>query len=750
MEQAVTDVQESWKRWRGGQGSSLTEALSQADALTAKPLVVLLTAAQFERWKSGDRVSAETFFERYPVLLSDHEAACDLVYGEYLVRELLGESPGLQEYLDRFPQLAPGLRQLHTYERMTGFLPWFPRSVVGPEGAEGEPDAPAGEEAGPRVGVPDYELIRRIGAGGFGQVFLARNRHDRGFCAVKVIATRSEVELEGIRLYRSYASDHPHLVPIKHVGEVEGFLYYVMPLADDQGENSLPDAPELYTPRTLKQALDHPPPLDEVLAIAYQLLSALGHLHAQGVCHCDVKPENIMRVQGTWRLGDLGLAQLDLDREGIRGTRSYWPPEGPRDHTADLYALGLTLFRLATGASLDRLPDYLAAAGECPPGGRGAARLRPVLARACDSDPARRYQSAGEMTSDLGRIGRTPWTRRNALLGLAALAVISAAGLWARPRVTPDQRGGAGPPRGAFARDLQGDPPEPEQSQIRDLSTRIIELRRQGKWSEAIEPSRSIVETMTRLHGPDHPDTRRAQDRLKMVTAVAALPRAAQDELSQVDALVKTVSNLVAEDRIEAALREEARIYEIRRRLLGEKFEEVALGLIHMGFLKAGLERYKEAEDDTRNGLRILISVIGDDHLEVGLAYHNLASYLLAQKKDDDAVVFLEKALKIRLHRVGKHFFTALTHLSLAYCLQVRAKKVHERDSLSLLDEARGHIRDAEEIAADYRQNAAESRRQLQTAQGQRAEELRSDLERLEGQADVIEKDVKELSATRG
>src|SRR5262249_6986053 len=158
--------------------------------------------------------------------------------------------------------------------------------------------------------------------------------------AVKVIATHSEVELDGIRLYRTYASDHPHLVPIKHVGEAEGFLYYVMPLADDQGENSLPDAPELYTPTTLLQARGHPPSLDEVLATARQLLSALGHLHDQGVCHCDVKPENIMRVQGTWRLGDLGLAQRDQDRGGHRGTRCYWPPEGPRDHTADLFALG--------------------------------------------------------------------------------------------------------------------------------------------------------------------------------------------------------------------------------------------------------------------------------------------------------------------------------------------------------------------------------------------------------------------------
>src|SRR5262249_30204937 len=140
--------------------------------------------------------------------------------------------------------------------------------------------------------LPDYELLKWVGAGTFGQVWLARNRHDRGFCAVKVIPKIYSVELNGVRLYRECASDHPFLMPIKHVGEFEDFYYYVMPLANDAHEGTLSGTvPDRYEALTLRRHLAERGflALDEVIAVARHLLEALEHLHERGVRHCDVK-----------------------------------------------------------------------------------------------------------------------------------------------------------------------------------------------------------------------------------------------------------------------------------------------------------------------------------------------------------------------------------------------------------------------------------------------------------------------------
>src|SRR5262249_37811527 len=159
-----------------------------------------------------------------------------------------------------------------------------------------------------------------------------RNRLDGSFVAIKVIPTSRPVELEGIRLYRQRANDHPYLVPIAHVGEGAGFFYYVMPLADDLKGTAAVRVPEQDEPLALQRYLAARGrlPLDEVLTVAEHLLAALAPLHAGGLIHCDVKPGNVLRLRGTWRLGDLGLMTAGERLQPNRGTQVFWPPEGPR------------------------------------------------------------------------------------------------------------------------------------------------------------------------------------------------------------------------------------------------------------------------------------------------------------------------------------------------------------------------------------------------------------------------------------
>jgi hypothetical protein len=286
------------------------------------------------------------------------------------------------------------------------------------------PESPAPQLAAPAPPIlPDYELIRLISRGGFGQVWLGRNRCTRRFHAVKLIPRCRDVERDGICAYQQRILNHPHLVPIEHVGDSGQYLYYTMPLADDaNGTTSVCD-PETYEALTLLRhgQRQGPLPVNEVLAIAIALVKALEHLHAAGLLHKDVKPANVLRVRGAWQLGDMGLTtdvgQVDVDR----GTRAFWPPEGPRDRTADLYALGKTLFLVWTGATPERLPDSFRKGFPQESHDVRAGALRQILQRACHDEPSQRYPTARAMLQDLHRVRTRRIPGWRTLTGAAAV-----------------------------------------------------------------------------------------------------------------------------------------------------------------------------------------------------------------------------------------------------------------------------------------------------------------------------------------
>jgi tetratricopeptide (TPR) repeat protein len=342
------------------------------------------------------------------------------------------------------------------------------------------------------------------------------------------------------------------------------------------------------------------------------------------------------------------------------------------------------------------------------------------------------------MSRDLERLGPARRRRRWALIGLAAFLLLAAAALWAV--LHP-------PPVGVKPVDNQPEPSgaawlekltEAEQSRLGELGGRYWDLRRAGRWAEAVAPMRSILELLSRTPGVDHPETATLRERLRFVDAVAALPHNAQEEMRQSEQLVDTVTSLVGQGRIDEALREENHIYEIRRHRLGENFMDVALGLIHVGYLQGELHHYPEAEATTRKALRIIESLVGRDHPEMAKAYHNLGGYLFNQEKYEEAEDSLRKALEIRRRRVGKHLFTALTHLALAKCLKVRADRTPGKLTPDWIREAQSHLQEAQDIALAHKQRAAELKRRLSTATGNRAVELRSAIERNESESGVI------------
>lgn len=257
--------------------------------------------------------------------------------------------------------------------------------------------------------VPDHELLRLIGRGSYGEVWLARNIMGV-WRAVKVVTRASfdsdrpfEREFAGIQRFEPISRTGDGLVPILHVGSHRGkeAFYYVMELADGQA-GGVDFDPATYAPRTLGSDLKRQGrlPVEECVEIGLNLATGLSLMHKHGLVHRDIKPSNIVFARGRAKLADVGLVGRILEARTFVGTEGYIPPEGPGTPGADLFALGKVLHEAATGLSPEEFPnppaDWLT--GEIP---HGALDLHEVILRACESDPARRYRNAAQMQADL-------------------------------------------------------------------------------------------------------------------------------------------------------------------------------------------------------------------------------------------------------------------------------------------------------------------------------------------------------------
>ncbi len=282
--------------------------------------------------------------------------------------------------------------------------------IVGALRTQADNEAPTLNDEAPIV--PDHKVLRQIGRGGYGQVWLARDilGYYHAVKALRRHAFRSdgplEREFEGLKRFTPISRAHPNLVQILHVGRGPDGIFYVMEAADDESTGQTID-PERYFPRTLASLLRQRRRLSvpECLDLGANLAAALEFLHERQLIHCDVKPSNIIFVNDTPKLADIGLV-ADIARSSTGntfvGTPGYMPPEGPGAPAGDLYSLGKLLYEAAFGLDCTRFPDLPRTMVEQAE--EGVFDLNRVLLKACENNPARRYCSARQLREELLRL----------------------------------------------------------------------------------------------------------------------------------------------------------------------------------------------------------------------------------------------------------------------------------------------------------------------------------------------------------
>lgn len=257
------------------------------------------------------------------------------------------------------------------------------------------------------IDLDGYRLLRPIGSGGFGTVWLAESEATKDFHAVKIVNSSQALEREmtAVRRFREFSRTvrSPHLIPIEHVNTLADALFYVLPLADG-GPSSMPTDPE-WIPDTLasriEARLSAPAWFSskEILDTFLPVARVVAAMNSSGLVHRDIKPANILFFGGRPCLADIGLLGEDTKSLSALGTPGHLPPSWYLESSGqpDMWGLATTLYLLLTGNHPDKIGRYNF---RWPPQGEGSLspdehsqweRLHAAILRATEEKPHERF-----------------------------------------------------------------------------------------------------------------------------------------------------------------------------------------------------------------------------------------------------------------------------------------------------------------------------------------------------------------------
>ena len=318
------------------------------------------------------------------------------------------------------PELEAELHeQIRVLRQMNGFLgpPGDAATVIGDLNGGGtssnqDPKTPRGSL--PALQVPGYELLRELGQGGMGVVYLARQVRLNRLVALKMIRSGSLAGTDELQRFQTEAEavarlQHPNIVQVFEVGEHEGQPFFSLEFCPGGSLD--------------KKLAGSPLPPREAASLVEMLSRAVQALHQANVIHRDLKPANILlAAEGTAKITDFGLAKkLDEASQtqtgSVVGTPSYMAPEQAEGKkgvglAVDVYALGAILYECLTGrppfkaaTAMDTVQQVIHTEPVSP------RQLQPQLPRDLETiclkclqkEPRKRYASAAELAEDLRR-----------------------------------------------------------------------------------------------------------------------------------------------------------------------------------------------------------------------------------------------------------------------------------------------------------------------------------------------------------
>jgi tetratricopeptide (TPR) repeat protein len=394
---------------------STAPTLVDSAKLSQQELVDKVCDDQLKRWRAGQRIPAESYLARYPSLQESGESALELIYGEFLMREELGESPQLEEFHLRFPHLASRLQKQFALHGALLSLDSTPEKQLDAAEADGEPDGPQTSGA-PRFIAPGLRILAELGRGGMGAVYKVWQVRLKRVVAVKVIRADAYADSGAAARFQAEAEaaarlQHPNIVQVFEVGEHEGTAYLVLEYQAGGGLD-----------RRLAGMLQDP---NDSARLIETLARAIHYAHQNGIVHRDLKPANVLLTDDAIpKISDFGLAKL-LERDDrlthvgdILGTPSYMAPEQVRGSSdgitpaTDVYALGAILYEMLTGRPPFKgttalwTMEQVASIEPLAPAKlqRHTPRDLNIICLKClQKEPRRRYASALDLADDLRR-----------------------------------------------------------------------------------------------------------------------------------------------------------------------------------------------------------------------------------------------------------------------------------------------------------------------------------------------------------